>query len=318
MKNKNILIPIVTLSLLTSSTLIPIVYAEELDSDNFIEANEVIPSEEAFNYTGTGTLTYEDNIIYISGEIILNIDNQEINSNIELSEDASLVLNILNNGSFTGDIIEINNDNNITIKLDDTSNLNLTSDMYITILENSLEDNSNINFNEFKLYINGESLVEEVADEIIEEVEKTDDIEEVVIENTTNETTSTVDTTNSTKSNSYTTKTSDTAKKTPKVKSNKSSSSNDSTNKKNSKSKKRSNDSSNSSKKDKNSLNKDFKEKKDRNNEESDQEKREIKDKDNDKTNNSNIDTSKEEQSKRFFINIWESIKEFFSNLFNK
>lgn len=43
----------------------------------------------------------------------------------------------------------------IELVLDNTSSIKLTGDSYATSLVNSISDNSNINFNGYKLYVNG-------------------------------------------------------------------------------------------------------------------------------------------------------------------
>ena len=61
------MLPIITLSLFTTPVLISNVYAENEDSKNY---QEIIEQEESknstLNYSGTGILSYEDNIITIS------------------------------------------------------------------------------------------------------------------------------------------------------------------------------------------------------------------------------------------------------------
>ncbi len=53
---------------------------------------------------------------------------------------------------------KINTDNTgkiVTLSLDNTSKIKLTADSYITSLNNTASSNSNIDFNGFKLYVNG-------------------------------------------------------------------------------------------------------------------------------------------------------------------
>lgn len=48
-----------------------------------------------------------------------------------------------------------NTANNITLKLDGSSSIKLTGDSYITSLETKDTTYSNIDFNGYKLYVNG-------------------------------------------------------------------------------------------------------------------------------------------------------------------
>ena len=62
----------------------------------------------------------------------------------------------LTNGSdYTGKINGNNTAKNITLSLDSTSKIKLTGDTYVTTLEDADSSYSNINFNGYKLYVNG-------------------------------------------------------------------------------------------------------------------------------------------------------------------
>lgn len=56
---------------------------------------------------------------------------------------------------YEGTINAENTANNITLKLDKTSSIKLTGDSYITSLETEDTTYSNINFNGYKLYVDG-------------------------------------------------------------------------------------------------------------------------------------------------------------------
>ena len=58
------------------------------------------------------------------------------------------------NGIINGD----NTAKNIELVLDKTSKIKLTGDLYVTKLTNGDSSNSNIDFNGYKLYVNGETL----------------------------------------------------------------------------------------------------------------------------------------------------------------
>ena len=56
------------------------------------------------------------------------------------------------------EVRKINSDNtakSITLTLDESSKIKLTGDSYITSLDNENSNNSNIDFNGYKLYVNG-------------------------------------------------------------------------------------------------------------------------------------------------------------------
>lgn len=306
MSNKKILIPVVTLSLMATSALTPIVYAEEIDSEELITAEEVISNNQEFDYSGDGTLTYEDNIIYISGDIILNLNNQELSSSIELDSNSSLTLNITNNSGFSGELIQ-EDTSSVSVILDDTSKLVLCGDTKLSSLENSIEDNSNIDFGDYKLYVNDEEIIsiteEKLDEEIIDDAEvvNSDNSNTVEVVQESEE----VENTNTSSNTKLSTKTSvkkrnrkstniSTTKSTNKSKNkktiNKQSNSNDNSNKKRMKSKESTNE-------------KEVKEKGQKNNENS--------------NNTVNSKTLQTTSNANFLTSIWNKIKDFLKNLFN-
>ena len=90
--------------------------------------------------------------------------------NVDLDDYLKLYKYVRNNmkypewlGTFSKEeIIDILNSDNsaksITLKLDKTSNIKLTGDSYITSLDNCDSTNSNIDFNGYKLYVNGKEI----------------------------------------------------------------------------------------------------------------------------------------------------------------
>ena len=64
-------------------------------------------------------------------------------------------MNIKENSYYEGTINESNEAKSITLKLDATSKIKLTGNSYITSLEDDDTTYSNIDFNGYKLYVNG-------------------------------------------------------------------------------------------------------------------------------------------------------------------
>ena len=67
-------------------------------------------------------------------------------------------MNLFKKSSYTWTINGDNTAKNMELVLDKTSKIKLTGDSYITKLTNSDSSNSNIDFNGYKLYVNGETL----------------------------------------------------------------------------------------------------------------------------------------------------------------
>ncbi len=92
------------------------------------------------------------------GEVELNAVNQKIVGNITVDALSTLTFNMTNNSYFEGSINTLNTAKSISLTLDGTSKIKLTGDTYLTSLTNSMLDNSNIDLNGYKLYVNGEIL----------------------------------------------------------------------------------------------------------------------------------------------------------------
>lgn len=70
------------------------------------------------------------------------------------SNGATVTLNLTNNSYFTGSINK-NNEGEVSLVLDKTTTITLTGNTYVKKLTNADKINSNINFNGYKLYIDG-------------------------------------------------------------------------------------------------------------------------------------------------------------------
>jgi hypothetical protein len=92
------------------------------------------------------------------GNIELNAKKQTLKGNIELDKLSTLTMNLTSSSSYKGTINKDNTAKEITLKLDKTSKITLTGDSYVTTLEDKDSSYSNINFNGFKLYVNGKAI----------------------------------------------------------------------------------------------------------------------------------------------------------------
>ncbi len=88
------------------------------------------------------------------GKVTLNLTNQNAEGRIYVDEISSLEMN-LTTANYEGSLNSENIDTDITLTLDSSSTLKLTSDTYITTLNNEDSTNGNIDFNGYKLYVNG-------------------------------------------------------------------------------------------------------------------------------------------------------------------
>ena len=91
------------------------------------------------------------------GIVTLIMNNQKAEGNIVIDSVSTLDMT-MNSSSYTGTINGDNTAKNIKLKLDKNSKVKLKGDSYITSLENDDSSNSNIDFNGYKLYVNGKAI----------------------------------------------------------------------------------------------------------------------------------------------------------------
>ena len=92
------------------------------------------------------------------GTVTLNAKNQRIEGDIIVDNISTLDLSLKEGSEFIG---KINNDNSakeIKLTLDSSSKIKLTGDTYVTSLEDEDSSYSNIDFNGYKLYVNGTAI----------------------------------------------------------------------------------------------------------------------------------------------------------------
>ena len=92
------------------------------------------------------------------GNVTLNMENQEVKGNIIVDSISTLVMNLTSNSKYEGTINGENSAKSISLKLDSSSKITLTGDTYVTSLEDADSTYSNINFNGYKLYVNGTAI----------------------------------------------------------------------------------------------------------------------------------------------------------------
>ena len=90
-------------------------------------------------------------------DVTLNATKQTLKGNVEADKLSTVTMN-LKSSSFTGAINSKNSAKKVVLKLDRNSKIKLTQDSYVTSLEDADEDYSNIDFNGYKLYVNGKAV----------------------------------------------------------------------------------------------------------------------------------------------------------------
>lgn len=92
------------------------------------------------------------------GEVTLNFVNQKATGNIVVDDLSTLEMEMSDSSYYQGAINTDNSAKSISLKLDKTSSIKLTGDSYITSLDNMDNSNMNIDFNGYKLYVNGKAI----------------------------------------------------------------------------------------------------------------------------------------------------------------
>ena len=92
------------------------------------------------------------------GNVTLNMTKQKVKGNIVIDSISTLTMNMKSSSSLEGAINTDNTAKSITLKLDKSSKIKLTADSYVTSLDDEDEDYSNIDFNGYKLYVNGKAI----------------------------------------------------------------------------------------------------------------------------------------------------------------
>lgn len=90
------------------------------------------------------------------GQSTVILDNQKMDGNIIVDEISTLDYKLKNNSYYEGTINKDNTAKSIKLNLSKNSKIKLTGDSYITELINEDKNNSNIDFNGYKLYVKGE------------------------------------------------------------------------------------------------------------------------------------------------------------------
>lgn len=84
--------------------------------------------------------------------------NQEADGDIVIDSISTLTMNLKEKSLFNGKINSENSAKNIKLVLDKKSKIKLTGDSYISSLEDEDRSYDNIDFNGYKLYVNGTAI----------------------------------------------------------------------------------------------------------------------------------------------------------------
>lgn len=92
------------------------------------------------------------------GDVSLVMSNQKVKGNIVVDSISTLDMSISSTSYYEGSINNDNSAKEIKLSLDKSSKIKLTGDSYLTSFDNKDSSNSNIDFNGYKLYVNGKAI----------------------------------------------------------------------------------------------------------------------------------------------------------------
>ena len=92
------------------------------------------------------------------GDVTLTMSKQKASGNIVIDSVSALDMTMKNSSSYKGTINGSNEAKSISLTLDKSSKITLTGDSYVTSFTDADSSYSNINFNGYKLYVNGTAI----------------------------------------------------------------------------------------------------------------------------------------------------------------
>lgn len=92
------------------------------------------------------------------GDVTLTLKNQKVEGDIYRDEESTLDMTLKDNSAYTGIINKDKTAKSIKLTLSKNSKIKLTGDSYVTELNDSDASYSNIDFNGYKLYVNGKAI----------------------------------------------------------------------------------------------------------------------------------------------------------------
>ena len=92
------------------------------------------------------------------GNVTLTMTKQKVSGNIVIDSISTLDMTMKSGSSYTGTINGDNSAKSIKLTLDKKSKIKLTGDSYVTSLDDTDTDYSNIDFNGYTLYVNGTAI----------------------------------------------------------------------------------------------------------------------------------------------------------------
>ena len=134
-----------------------VIYVTNTNTIIELENNEIINNDEAGAFLRVAAAKWGKSGSN-GGTVTLNAKNQKIEGDIIVDSISTLELSLKEGSEYIGEINNENSAKSIKLTIDNSSKITLTGDTYVTSLEDEDTSYSNINFNGYKLYVNGKSI----------------------------------------------------------------------------------------------------------------------------------------------------------------
>ncbi len=132
-------------------------YVTNTDSKITLTNNKIINNDKTGNFLRVQKDSWGNNGSN-GGNVTLYMSNQEASGNIVIDSISTLDMTMKEGSYYKGTINGENSAEKISLTLDKSSKIKLTGDSYITALNDADSDYSNIDFNGYKLYVNGKAI----------------------------------------------------------------------------------------------------------------------------------------------------------------
>ena len=132
-------------------------YITNTSSTITLTNNKIVNNDSTGNFLRAEAAAWGNNGTN-GGDVTLVMSNQEASGNIVIDKISTLEMTMKDSSYYEGTINKDNSAKSIKLVLDKSSKIKLTGDSYITSLEDEDSTYSNIDFNGYKLYVNGKAI----------------------------------------------------------------------------------------------------------------------------------------------------------------
>ena len=132
-------------------------YITNTSSTITLTNNKIVNNDSTGNFLRAEAAAWGNNGTN-GGDVTLVMSNQEASGNIVIDKISTLEMTMKDSSYYEGTINKDNSAKSIKLVLDKSSKIKLTGDSYIASLEDEDSTYSNIDFNGYKLYVNGKAI----------------------------------------------------------------------------------------------------------------------------------------------------------------